>query len=164
MVLGWQGKHGAVRKVSQGSVRDWVRRVSPDNTSVYGVEDGPGLVLWGASDPRPPSLAELSINQSINHTPCGDNPASDWQSYPSITQWGSTDWPLVGQLTGRPTWADQWMPWGLKGGAHLSSDFWSFYFSHAGTLKVGSYIFVLSVSAVVVCFFTFVYWKLYSFY
>lgn len=163
MVLGWQGKpRGSEESQPRLCQRLGEKSVPRQHLCVWGWGRARPCFV-GREWPQTPQPG-WAVNQSINHTPCGDNPASDWQSYPSITQWGSTDWPLVGQLTGRPTWADQWMPWGLKGGAHLSSDFWSFYFSHAGTLKVGSYIFVLSVPAVVVCFFTFIYWKLYSFY
>lgn len=110
--LGWQGKPWGSEEKQQGLGwwmgfihihRDLMRSISQDNACVGAL----GMSFVRGQWPRPPSLAELSINESMNQSITywgGANPASDWQSYPSITHWGSANWALIGQLTGRPTW------------------------------------------------------------
>lgn len=145
------GQWGKQQRLCQRSDEVYVPR---QHLCVYGVGDRPGLALWGDSDPRPPSLAKLSINWSINQ---------------SITHWvvltqpligrvihqSHTGAALIGQLTGRPTWGvGQWGPWSLKDSTHLDRDFsWDFCFSRAGTLGVASYTCILSVPVVVGCCF-----------
>lgn len=93
-------------------------------------------------NPQPGWAVNQSINQSITHWVVLSQPPIG-----RVIRQSHSGAVLVGQLSGRPTWgAGQWRLWRLKDGANVDIHFsWSFCFSHGGTLRVDSYMCILSV-------------------